>query len=80
MNDLLHETGQKTIDLLHESLAADDIARARTLLHTMHVSEIADVLEGLPVPERARLWHLIDPARRPAMCWPPSRNGAHQSA
>jgi magnesium transporter len=63
MNDLHHETDPETIDLLHESLAADDTARARALLHTMHVSEIADVLESLPVTERARLWHLIDPAQ-----------------
>jgi magnesium transporter len=63
MNDLLHETDREAIDLLHESLAVDDPARARALLQTMHVSEIADVLESLPVPERSRLWHLIDTAQ-----------------
>lgn len=46
---------------LLQALEDGELDRARTLLKSLHPSEIADVLESLPGKERGSLWELIEP-------------------
>lgn len=48
---------------LHQALDADQPELVRSLLRELHPSEIADILESLPVKAREVLWDLIDPER-----------------
>ncbi|MBI4005027.1 MAG: magnesium transporter [Gammaproteobacteria bacterium] len=62
MNDnTQREENTLIIDRLHESLSADKPDIARELLMQMHPSEIADVLESLPLKAREAIWCLINP-------------------
>lgn len=53
---------QPILDQLREALDNEDAAAIRKLLHEIHPSEIADLLESLPNQDRQRVWWLIDPA------------------
>jgi magnesium transporter len=46
---------------LHDALVNGELDRARSLLKSLHPSEIADVLESLPGKERESLWDLVEP-------------------
>ena len=62
MNDLTRqENSQEPIDRLYPALTAEYTATVRELLRTMHPSEIANVIEGLPGKARATVWGLISP-------------------
>ena len=55
------ENSSGVIDQLFSALKQEDMADARILLGSMHPSEIADVMESLPVKERETVWNLIGP-------------------
>lgn len=55
------ELPQEPIDRLHQALSAEYTATVRDLLLTMHPSEIATVLEGLPGKARSTVWGLLAP-------------------
>lgn len=62
MNEIRNDTTeQPLLDQLHEALDNDRPWVARQLLRDLHPSEIADVLESLPVQDRQQAWWLIDP-------------------
>lgn len=62
MNEIRNDTTeQPLLDQLHEALDNDRPWVARQLLRELHPSEIADVLESLPVHDRQQAWWLIDP-------------------
>ena len=62
MNDLTRqEKLQGPIDQLYQALSTGDSSTVRELLRTMHPSEIANVIEGLPGKARATVWGLINP-------------------
>lgn len=67
MNETTDETTQQEsmeqpiLDQLHEALESEDLPAARDLLHDLHPSEIADLLESLPSQDRQQVWWLIDP-------------------
>lgn len=48
-------------DSLLEAFEAEDFVRAGNLLAELHPSEIADLLESLPVKSRELMWGLIQP-------------------
>ena len=55
------ETANNTIDALHAAISENDQETARSILSSLHPSEIADILEGLPNKEIDFIWPLIDP-------------------
>ena len=55
------ETTQQRVVLLHQALESGDLASIRQALTELHPSEIADLLESLPVKERDDLWRLVSP-------------------
>ncbi|MEE8320810.1 MAG: magnesium transporter, partial [Gammaproteobacteria bacterium] len=55
------EPGSRVIDQLHKALDVGEFDHARGLLTSLHPSEIADVLEGLPGKLRDITWSLIEP-------------------
>lgn len=58
-NDTMNEiTAQESLLLALES---EDFIRVRALLAELHPSEIADLLESLPVKSRELLWGLVKP-------------------
>ena len=48
------------IDALHEALEKDNRETARTVIGSLHPSEIADILESFPGRKREDLWSLVD--------------------
>jgi len=48
------------IDALHGALEKNNCENAKTVIATLHPSEIADILESVPGRERKELWSLID--------------------
>ena len=59
MNEKL-EQKLPAIDALHEALENDNRETAKTVIASLHPSEIADILESVPGREREDLWELID--------------------
>ena len=47
-------------DALHEALAEENFVVARTIIANLHPSEIADIIECMPIRERDGIWELID--------------------
>lgn len=47
---------------LLNALSSKDFGQVRTLMADLHPSEIADLLESLPVRDRETLWELVEPA------------------
>ena len=52
---------QTNLRLLRERLGADGMSAARMLVGSLHPSEIARLLESLPLQERAAIWEMVDP-------------------
>jgi len=62
MNDTTQQDLElSAVDSLHVALESDDIELARDIVATLHPSEIADVIESMPSPDRDKSWQLIDP-------------------
>ena len=55
------EQEDSTLDALHEALEQQDESLARSVVESLHPSEIADVIEGLPKQQRYEVWQLVDP-------------------
>ena len=58
------ETRERTLtnlQLLREKLGAEGISSATMLIGSLHPSEVARLLESLPLQERAVVWEMIDP-------------------
>ena len=47
--------------LLREKLGAEGLSSARMLIGSLNPSEVARLLESLPLQERAVVWEIIDP-------------------
>lgn len=52
---------QTNFRLLREQLGTDGMGSARMLVGSLHPSEVARLLESLPLHERAVIWDMIDP-------------------
>jgi magnesium transporter len=55
------EHTQANLKLLREQLDSGGLRSARLMIHSLHPSEIARLLESVPMPERALLWEIVDP-------------------
>lgn len=54
------EYTQANLRLLREKLGADGMSSARMLIGSLHPSEVARLLESLPLHERAVIWEMVD--------------------
>jgi magnesium transporter len=54
------EQNQVNLKLLRERLDSGRMRSARLMIHSLHPSEIARLLESLPIRERAALWEMVD--------------------
>ena len=52
---------QTNLKLLRESLDSGGLRTARLLIHSLHPSELARLLESLPLRERAVIWEMVEP-------------------
>ena len=52
---------QTNLRLLRESLDSGSMRSARLLIHSMHPSELARLLESLPLRQRAVIWEMVEP-------------------
>ena len=52
---------QTNLSLLREKLASGGMRSAQMLIGTLHPSELARLLESLPLRERAVIWDMVDP-------------------
>ncbi len=50
-----------SLQLLREKLGAEGLSSARMLIGSLNPSEVARLLESLPLQERAVVWEIIDP-------------------
>ena len=55
------EHTQVNLKLLREKLDADGMSSARMLVGSLNPSEVARLLESLPLHERAVIWEMVDP-------------------
>ncbi len=55
------EHTQANLKLLREKLDSDGLRSARMLIHSLHPSELARLLESLPLRERAVIWEMVEP-------------------
>jgi len=51
---------QTNLKLLRESLDSGGMRTARLLIHSLHPSELARLLESLPLRERAVIWEMVE--------------------
>jgi magnesium transporter len=51
---------QAILQQLREQLDSGELHAARELVHGLHPSEVAHVLESMPIEERSVLWNLVD--------------------
>jgi len=51
---------QAVTQQLREHLENDDLQAARQMVRTLHASEVAHLLESMPLAERAVLWDMVD--------------------
>ena len=54
------EHTQSNLQLLREQLDSGGMRAARVMLHSLHPSEIAHLLESVPLRQRAILWEMVD--------------------
>lgn len=54
------EHTQVNLQLLREQLDSGGMRSARLMIHSLHPSEVARLLESVPLPERAVLWEMVD--------------------
>ena len=52
---------QANLSLLREKLGSGGMRSARMLIGSLHPSELARLLESLPLRERAVIWEMVDP-------------------
>jgi len=52
---------QTNLRLLRESLDSGSMRSARLLIHSLHPSELARLLESLPLRQRAVIWEMVEP-------------------
>ena len=52
---------QTNLKLLRESLDSGGLRTARLLIHSLHPSELARLLESLPMRDRAVIWEMVEP-------------------
>jgi magnesium transporter len=52
---------QANLSLLREKLGAGGMRSARMLIGSLHPSELARLLESMPLRERAVIWEMVDP-------------------
>ena len=52
---------QTNLSLLREKLDSGGMRSAQMLIGTLHPSELARLLESLPLRERAVIWDMVDP-------------------
>ena len=50
-----------SLQLLREKLGAEGLSSARMLIGSLSPSEVARLLESLPLHERAVVWEIVDP-------------------
>jgi len=55
------EHTQVNLQLLREQLDSGGMRSARLMIHSLHPSEVARLLESVPLRERAVLWEMVDP-------------------
>ncbi len=55
------EHTQVNLQLLREKLDSGGMRSARLMIHSLHPSEVARLLESVPLRERAVLWEMVDP-------------------
>jgi magnesium transporter len=55
------EHTQTHLKLLREQLDSGGMRSARLLIHSLHPSELARLLESLPLRERAVIWEMVEP-------------------
>ncbi|MDH3545847.1 MAG: magnesium transporter, partial [Gammaproteobacteria bacterium] len=55
------EHTQANLQLLRERLDSGRMRSARVMMHSLHPSEVARLLESVPLRERAILWEMVDP-------------------
>jgi magnesium transporter len=55
------EHTQTTLKLLREKLDSGGMRSARLLIQSLHPSELARLLESLPLRERAVIWEMVEP-------------------
>jgi magnesium transporter len=55
------EHTQTNLKLLREKLDGGGMRSARMLIHSLHPSELARLLESLPLRERAVIWEMVEP-------------------
>lgn len=55
------EHTQANLSLLRERLGAGRVRSAEMLVGSLHPSEVARLLESLPLAERAVIWEMVDP-------------------
>ena len=61
MNETTEQEEEQTaLDSLHEALEQQDESAARSVVDSLHPSEIADVIEGLPKQQRYEVWKMVD--------------------
>ena len=51
---------QAILRQLREQLDSGELRAARQMIHSLHPSEVAHLLESMPLQERAVLWELVD--------------------
>lgn len=55
------EHAKATLDLLRQQLDGGRMRAARVMVNSLHPSEVARLLESLPLKKRAMLWEIVDP-------------------
>ncbi|MEX2124578.1 MAG: magnesium transporter [Woeseia sp.] len=57
------EPTQNTLELLRETLGSGGLRSARMLVRSLYPSELARLLESVPLAERALIWDMVEPDR-----------------
>ena len=61
MSEIIEQQEESAIDALNRALEQENVELARSVVDSLHPSEIADIIEGLPKQQRYVVWQLIDP-------------------
>jgi len=57
---MAEEQSPSPLELIHRALGENRPKLARRIVRRMHPAEVADLLESLPLDERAMVWELVD--------------------
>ena len=55
------ETSKDNLELLRQQLDGGRMRSARMMINSLHPSELARLLESLPIKKRTMLWEIVDP-------------------